>query len=132
MQKLTGIVDWYRPDRGFGVIRGDDGREYCAHCTGLTAVESLMRGQLVTFYSRKRKNKHEWEAHDVELRATDLVQGTHASSVEAAQLPTQPSTKADNTTLRVVAVEALERKRQRERGLRDEPFRHYGRATLVK
>jgi CspA family cold shock protein len=46
----TGIIKRVVNDKGFGFIKGDDGREYFFHRSGTSAMfESLREGQDVTF-----------------------------------------------------------------------------------
>lgn len=65
----TGKVDWYTRERGFGVIKGDDGVDYFVHSTNLNTPETIMLpGRTVAFKIRSRKNRPGFEAYDVEYR----------------------------------------------------------------
>lgn len=48
---MTGTIKTIQPDRGFGFILGEDGKEYFFHFTALknVAIGTLQRGQEVTF-----------------------------------------------------------------------------------
>lgn len=47
---MRGRVKRLVPERSFGFVRGDDGREYFFHKSGmLGSFESLQEGQAVTF-----------------------------------------------------------------------------------
>jgi CspA family cold shock protein len=49
---LTGTVRWWKSEKGYGRITGDDGHVYFAsfaHITGVTAFRELEQGQRVEF-----------------------------------------------------------------------------------
>jgi cold shock CspA family protein len=54
---LSGIVDWYNDERGFGVVVGDDGVEYFLHFTNLPAGFTPAPAQRLSFQARPRKHE---------------------------------------------------------------------------
>jgi cold shock CspA family protein len=65
--RLSGKVAWYRPANGYGVIRGDDGKEYFFHRTNLQDdLLTPTQGASVTFVGRPRKYKAGLKAFAVE------------------------------------------------------------------
>lgn len=112
---LSGILSWYNNERGFGVIRGDDGVEYFIHHTNLPAGFTPAQGQRLNFHVRPRKHKAGMEAFQ--------VKPAQASKSSAVPEP-RPAFDAVAAT-QAAAAEALELQRQRKKGLappRAEPF----------
>lgn len=69
-QKIRGIVDWYDEEKGYGVIRGENGNDYFIHHSNLSL--SLKKGFHVIFQTRPRShNKQGFEAYDVSLESYD-------------------------------------------------------------
>lgn len=51
-QVLTGVVDWFAPDKGFGFLkRNDGGPDVFCHYSGIdsTGFKTLAKGQRVEF-----------------------------------------------------------------------------------
>lgn len=50
---LAGTVKWFSPEKGFGFIAADDGRDFFAHYSGIVrargAKANLLQDQRVTF-----------------------------------------------------------------------------------
>ncbi|MDN5352868.1 MAG: cold shock protein [Clostridiales bacterium] len=48
---MNGTVKWFNPDKGFGFITGDDGKDVFAHFSQINAdgFRTLEEGQKVTF-----------------------------------------------------------------------------------
>jgi DEAD/DEAH box helicase domain-containing protein len=108
MDKLTGTVDWYTDERGFGVIRGDDGREYFVHFSVLPTGQDLLPGQRVSFRARPRRSKSGMEAYDPET----IRPNTTVAPPIISRIPTSGSPQAT----RDAADEALRLKRERKKG----------------
>ena len=112
---LSGVVDWYNVERGFGVIRGDDGIEYFVHFSNLPPGLTPAPGQRLTFQARPRRGKAGMEAFE-------------AKPAQPTKAPAAPAPRAVADTAaatRAAAAEALELQRQRKKGLappRVEPF----------
>ena len=52
---LVGVVEWYTPEKGYGVIRGDDNQGYFIHHTNLPREQSnLQEGMRVSYRARRR------------------------------------------------------------------------------
>lgn len=69
-QKIRGIVDWYDEEKGYGVIRGENGNDYFIHHSNLSL--SLNKGFHVIFQIKPRShNKQGFEAYDVSLESYD-------------------------------------------------------------
>lgn len=49
MQRQSGTVVKWMPDKGFGFIRGDDGAEYFFHRSGVQDVDRVQTLKSVTF-----------------------------------------------------------------------------------
>ena len=112
---LSGVVDWYNTERGFGVIIGDDGSEYFVHHTNLLPEFTPVPGQRLTFRARPRKGKAGMEAIEVQVAPP--------ARPPAVTAP-RPATDAA-AAVRAAAAEALELQRRRKKGLappRVEPF----------
>ncbi|MGA9098444.1 MAG: cold shock domain-containing protein [Methanotrichaceae archaeon] len=45
----TGTVKFFNSTKGFGLIKGDDGREYSVHSSGVEAGASIHEGDKVRF-----------------------------------------------------------------------------------
>jgi len=111
--RLTGTVDWYRNDEGYGVIRGDDGREYFLHHTNAGGTSSFYKGEKLSFLARsRRRGKSGLEAYAIDI--------TPAPARPAPASPKRPAAPAGPTEQRLssAAAEALQLKRDREKGLR--------------
>jgi len=111
--RLTGTVDWYRNDEGYGVIRGDDGREYFLHHTNAGGASSFYKGEKLSFLARsRRRGKSGLEAYAIDI--------TPAPARPAPASPERPAAPAGPTEQRLssAAAEALQLKRDREKGLR--------------
>ena len=145
--RLTGVVDWYNVERGFGLIIGYDGAEYFVHFTNLSPGLAPVPGQRLTFQARPRRGKAGMEAFQIEAMRSPMaptpgqesVNRTNPSkpspltnSIKPANTVSAPSafTSAPPTTdsaaaTRAAAAEVLELQRQRKKGLaspRVEPF----------
>jgi cold shock CspA family protein len=62
---LTGTVKFFKPERGFGLILADGGREYFCHRTQLADRDELKSGQRVCFEAGI--------GHDQQLFARQIV-----------------------------------------------------------
>lgn len=112
---LSGVVGWYNVERGFGVIRGDDGSEYFVHCSNLPPGLTPAPGQRLTFQARPRRGKAGLEAFEARP----------AQSTKAPAAPAPRAVADMVAATRAAAAEALELQRQRKKGLappRVEPF----------
>ena len=69
---LNGTVKFFREDKGFGFISGDDGKEYFVHKSGLPKGVVLREGAIVAFSIEKG---------DRGLKAVNVVNG-HLSTTE--------------------------------------------------
>jgi cold shock CspA family protein len=71
--RLLGKVEWFKAERGFGVILGDDSTEYFAHHTNIPSHLSLYQGMRVSFWARPRTlGKDGMEAYDVQCDDSSL------------------------------------------------------------
>ena len=52
---LHGIVKWFAPQRGYGFITGDDGKEYFVYFNDIVmdGYKTLSQGQEVTFDTKE-------------------------------------------------------------------------------
>jgi DEAD/DEAH box helicase domain-containing protein len=93
-KRITGKVDWYNFDRGFGVIIGDDSKEYFVHYSNLSMLASLASGERVSFLARPRPlRKRGEEAYDVKrlsIPREKKVTSTPVNQKPIAQIPTSP------------------------------------------
>ena len=46
---MSGKVLWFEPSKGYGFIRGTDGKDYFAHASEIGSHRDLTRDQAVTF-----------------------------------------------------------------------------------
>lgn len=55
MQRIRGTVIWWKEDRGYGFIRGDDNESYFIHFKDILEQgrRNLYRGQRVNFFSKE-------------------------------------------------------------------------------
>ena len=69
MDRVTGIVTWYQPYRGYGFIEGSDGKTYYAHHSKITmdGFRKLKKDQKVSFVSVEEERG--MAAHDIQLVA---------------------------------------------------------------
>ena len=65
----SGWIKWYNTQRGFGVIIGDDNKEYFLHHSNIASgVSRISEGMRVNFEARSRpKNKGGYEAFNVKF-----------------------------------------------------------------
>ncbi len=69
-QRLQGCVDWYLPDKGYGVILGNDQKEYFIHHSNLPEGTILEPGKRVSFAAReRRRGQGGQEAYNVQVEA---------------------------------------------------------------
>lgn len=151
--QLSGIVDWYNTERGFGVVIGNDGAEYFIHFTNLPPGLAPMPGQRLSFQARPRKGKAGMEAFQIEVvqpprtgtskppgsraqsaeRSRPVTPGRPASAPASPPAATPPALPTDTVAAtRAAAAEALELQRQRKKGLappKVEPFPPGARVT---
>lgn len=90
-QKIKGRIDWYDNFGGFGIIIGDDGKEYFIHHSNLPAnFQILSPGDRLVFSARLRgHNKQGLESFDIETDKS--IENTRVSTFSAAA-PNQQST----------------------------------------
>lgn len=63
MSKIRGVVKFFKKDRGFGFIIGEDDREYFAHVRQVENTEPLIAGENV--YFMPVKTGRGIQAHDI-------------------------------------------------------------------
>ena len=82
---MTGKVKWFKADKGFGFIIGEDGQDYFVHHSAIEekGYRTLNPGDLVTF---------EAEPSDKGLKAVKVRVTTHAPTPPAT-FNRQPSTR---------------------------------------
>lgn len=55
-KSMFGTVKWYKPEKGYGFIEGDDGKEYFVpYCNVKTVSGSLCEGYSVEFTAGKNE-----------------------------------------------------------------------------
>lgn len=46
---MEGTISTFLPSKGYGFLRGDDGRDYFVHCNDITESQAVVEGQRVAF-----------------------------------------------------------------------------------
>lgn len=80
----SGIISRYFTDKGFGFIKGEDGKEYFFHRSTMIGGKSPIEKSSVFFKTRpSRKKPGEFEAYDI------TQQGSATSSISGVEIPAQ-------------------------------------------
>jgi cold shock protein len=77
-ERISGRIKWYNPEKGYGVILGDDRQEYFLHVYNLPAgTTELADWTRVTFKVRRRpRQKGGFEAIKVQIILPDAPMDT--------------------------------------------------------
>ncbi len=122
-ERLQGVIQWFRDDRGFGIILSDDGREYFLHMNNLPHGLIPHQGMRLSFQARPRPaGKRGMEAYNIAEISIGPSSDTSMSSNEpefappppSFHTPSQPHSRPKDV-IREAAEEALRLRRERKR-----------------
>jgi DEAD/DEAH box helicase domain-containing protein len=99
LPQLTGTVDWYNAERGFGVIIGDDEQQYFVHVSVLPHGLLHAQGQRFAFQARPRRNKPGLEAFQIAIVPAVKSPAPSAGSGTSAKPSPKPAPSVTPATL---------------------------------
>jgi CspA family cold shock protein len=98
---VTGVVKFFNPNKSFGFITGDDGKEYFVHASGLKEGVEITEGDKVSFEvvegdKGPKAEQVEKASETVEEKVEEVVEEAkeETATEEATKEPVE-ETKAD-------------------------------------
>ena len=98
---LIGLVKWFDPDKGFGVVGTPDGKDFFLHINSFTTIpEKILKGTPIAFSPKIDKAKNRNSAEYSRL----------VGSAEDWKIILSPLGKSDSVKIEVIDADKITRK----------------------